>query len=334
MIQNRIYWFEIDLSFPWFIFAVMKKAILLLLLIIGFGTQLFAQNYVDIAKMNYGFMPNVPFGDTDNSTDIHDIDLGLVYPIKLSDKLAIITGVDYSDQIMNITPYNDVRLYSSGIRLGASIQHSDKWSGLYVAIPKVAGDYQNISSNDFQIGGVAVWKYTKSEYLKYKLGIYASTERFGLITIPIIGGYYLSPNKKFEANLSLPIAFDINYKVAKPLRFGVDFNAIVRSYDLTSNALSQYYVHRWVKELGLYAQFDLLNESLIIKTRLLYAMNDFGMYNDGDKITIAVPATEIGDNRERWNKELGSVLGFKASLIYRFQLNQSANKSPETGDQN
>lgn len=312
----------------------MKKATLLLLLVTGFGFQLLAQNYVDIAKFNYGYVPNVPFGDTEETTDVHDIDVGVVYPIKLSDKLAIITGVDYSDQIMNITPFNAVRLYSSGIRFGASVKHSDKWSALYVAIPKVAGDYSSILNKDFQIGGVAVWKYSKSENFKYKFGIYASTERFGLITIPILGGYYLSPNKKFEANLSLPIAFDINYKVAKPLRFGVDFNAIVRSYDLTDNALSQYYVHRWVKELGLYAQLDLFNESVILKTRLLYAMNDFGLYEDGDKITIAVPATEIGDDRKRWNKELGSVFGFKASLIYRFQLNKSTPKVPETGDQN
>lgn len=290
---------------------------------------MFAQNYVDIAKLNYGFMPNVPFGESTNSTDVHDIDVGLVYPIKVSDKLAIITGLDYSDQIMRLTPLNDIsNLYSAGLRLGASIKHSDKWSGLYVAIPKMAGDFGKISSKDFQFGGVAVWKYTKSENLKYKIGIYASSESFGLITIPIVGGYYLSPNKKFEANLSLPIAFDINYKIAKPIRVGLDFNAIVRSYELSGDALSNFYVHRWVKELGLFLQFDLFQESLILKTRLLYAFNDFGLYQDNDNITLAVPATEIGDDRVRWNNELGSVLGFKASLIYRFQL-QTEKSTPE-----
>lgn len=307
----------------------MKKAGILILLITGFGVQLMAQNYVDIAKFNYGYVPNVPFEKSDDYTDVHDIDVGLVYPIKLSDKLAIITGVDFSDQIMNITPLNDpFNLYSAGIRLGASVKHSEKWSGLYVAIPKMAGDFGSISGNDFQIGGVAVWKYTKRENLKYKLGVYASTESFGLITIPIVGAYYLSPNKKFEANLSLPIAFDLNYKVAKPIRVGLDFNAIVRSYELSSTEFSDYYVHRWVKELGLYAQFDMFNESLILKTRLLYAMNDFGLYQDGDQITLAVPATELGDDRIRWNKELGSVLGFKASLIYRFQLGRNSSEKP------
>lgn len=313
----------IGFSFPNYILVLMKRITLLLLVLAGLSNQLIAQNYVDLAKLNYGYLPNVPFGDSDNTTDVHDIDVGLVYPIKLSDKLAIITGVDFSDQIMRIKPFNDeLDLYSAGLRIGASVKHSDKWSGLYVAIPKIAGDFGKVSRKDFQIGGVAVWKYTKRENLKYKIGVYASTERFGLITIPIVGGYYLSPNKKFETNLSLPIAFDLNYKVAKPLRFGIDFNAIVRSYDLSGNGLSQFYVHRWVKELSAYAQFEFLNESLLFKTRLVYAMNDFGLYEDGDKITIAVPATEIGDDRLRWNKELGSVLGVKASLIYRFQLNK------------
>jgi hypothetical protein len=309
----------------------MKKAILFLLLITGFGIQMFAQNYVDIAKFNYGYVPNVPMRDSDNTTDVHDVSTGVIYPIILSEKLAIITGVDFSDQVIKVSPdYSTLNLYSAGVRLGFSIKHSSKWNGLYVAIPKIAGDFGKVSGKDFQIGGVALWKYTKRENFTYKVGVYASTERFGLITIPIVGGYYLSSNKKFEANVSLPIAFDLNYKVAKPVRLGLDFNSIVRSYDLSESALSSFYIHRWMKELSVYVQFDFFKESLIFKARFVYAMNDFGLYEDGDQITLAVPATDIGDERVRLNKEMGSVVGVKASLVYRFHLSKP--KEGNSGD--
>ena len=307
----------------------MKKAISFLLLINGLGINLFAQNYVDIAKFNYGYIPDVSLSDSQNRTDVQGIDVGVMVPIKLSEKIAVITGVDVSDQAIEIRSTSGiVNLRSAGIRLGVNVEHSNKWSGIYVAIPKVAGDFGDISGEDFQIGGAALWKYSKKENVKYKFGIYASTESFGLITTPIVGGYYLSPNKKFEANVSLPVAFDLNYKVVKPLRFGVDFNAIVRSYDLSESALSAFYVHRWVKELSAYMQFDFLNENLILKTKLVYAMNDFGLYQDNDQITLAIPSAEIGDNRIRLNNELGTAFGIKASLIYRFQLkNKKAPKN-------
>jgi hypothetical protein len=124
------------------------------------------------------------------------------------------------------------------------------------------------------------------------------------------------------SHFPLPVAFDLNYKITKPVRLGVDFNAIVRSYDLSESVLSSFHVHRWVKELSAYVQFDFFKESLILKTKFVYAMNDFGLYEDGDQITLAVPATEIGDERTRWNEELGNVFGIKASLIYRFHLNK------------
>lgn len=300
-----------------------KKALYLFFITAITSLSTYSQNYVDIAKLNYGHVPNVPIGDAGNSTDVHDIDAGLVYPIKLNEKTALITGVDFSDQNLKVTGLGKtLNLYSVGIRFGASIQHSEKWSGLYVAIPKMAGDFGKVSSKDFQIGGVALWKYSKSENFKYKIGMYASTEAFGVITIPIVGGYYLSPNKKFEANVSLPLAVDLNYKIVKPVRLGLDFNAIVRSYDLSQDYLSSFYLHRWVKELGAYLQFDFFKESLILKTKVVYAMNDFALFDDGDEITLAVPATEIGDNRIRRNTHFGNVLGAKVTLMYRFQLNK------------
>lgn len=299
----------------------MKKTVLFLVLSASFCLQLFAQNYIDIAKFNYAYLPNIPMGDSKHKTDNQDVELSLLYPIKISKKFSIITGLDFSNQNISVTSKGGaLNLYSFGMRIGAHMKHSEKWSGLYIAIPKLAGDLGRISNKDFQIGGVALWKYSKKRNLKYKFGMYASSERFGVIAIPIIGGYYRSSNKKLELNISLPVAFDFNYKVAKSVRLGADFNSIVRSYDLNQNTLSSFYIHRWVKELCAYMQFDFLRESLILKTKFVYAMNDFALYEDGDQITVAIPAKEIGDDRTRVNEEFGKVFGVKASLIYRFQM--------------
>ena len=57
----------------------------------------------------------------------------------------------------------------------------------------------------------------KRAELKFKYGVFVNNEKFGLAVIPIFGLYYLSPSKKFEANLTLPIVADINYKLNKSI---------------------------------------------------------------------------------------------------------------------
>tara|TARA_R110000868_G_scaffold4211_2_gene26411 strand:+ start:9668 stop:9925 length:258 start_codon:yes stop_codon:yes gene_type:complete len=61
----------------------------------------------------------------------------------------------------------------------------------------------------------------KNVELKYKYGVYANTEKYGMIVVPILGLYYLSSNQKFEMNASLPIMADANYKLYPKIGLGM-----------------------------------------------------------------------------------------------------------------
>ena len=50
--------------------------------------------------------------------------------------------------------------------------------------------------------------------------------------------YYLSPNKKFEANLTLPIRADVTYKLKEKFWMGFRFDGIGTSYNLNDQNYS------------------------------------------------------------------------------------------------
>ena len=130
----------------------------------------------------------------------------LPYLIVLNKKYAIITGIDFNSNTLQLFPYpNYNHLYSTQLKAGIKITHSEHWSGTYILLPKLASDYINLSSDDLYLGGAIALKYKKNKNLNYSFGCYGSTEAFGLYISPLIGLYYLSPDSRFEMKLSLPV---------------------------------------------------------------------------------------------------------------------------------
>src|SRR5690606_27003768 len=119
----------------------------------------------------------------------------------------------------------------------------------------IASDYSQVLREDLFIGGIAVLKFKKSENLLYRFGVYGSQEAFGVFATPILGIYYLSPNKKFEIDLSLPIKGDINYRLGRTT-LGLDYFGISRSFNLHTENESALYVDLNSIELSTYLQFN------------------------------------------------------------------------------
>lgn len=189
----------------------MKK--LLLLFLLG-AFQVTAQDYVDLVRIGYGQTFDTDFEGTQSSTDVKSLDVSLTVPIPLSEKQVFITGADFTKARLQLFPEASfTSLYSTTLKLGLATTYSEKWSSTIVLLPKLASNYSSITSNDFFIGGFAVAKIQKKENLIYRFGVYGSTEPFGFFTTPIFGWYYLSPNGKFEMDMSLPIAADMSYKL-------------------------------------------------------------------------------------------------------------------------
>ena len=302
------------------------KRFLLLTLLFPFLSS--AQEYVDLFRMGYGQTFNNNFEGVDSSTNVTFFDAGLTFPVVLNENHALITGADISINNVQLFP-KAVRtnLYSTNLKLGIASTWSEKWSTTIVLLPKIASDYKNISGDDFYMGGIALLKLKKNENLKYRFGVYASQEAFGLFTTPILGWYYLSPNKCFEMDMSLPISADVSYKYGITT-IGVDYFGIGRSYNVHYKNSPTLYADLSSLEFAGYLQFNALEESVLLRAKLGYSSNNYEMYAKGDKMDLGVSAFSFGDDRTQLNPSLNGGVFLKFEAIYRFHIDGNS-KSQE-----
>lgn len=298
----------------------MKKSLLFLLVIPYFTS---AQDYVDLFRIGYSYAPTTNFEGIGEGTEIQSFEGGFTLPFVINKNHAFITGADFSLNQLKLFPKTfTTHLYSSTLKLGMASTWTKKWSSTVVFLPKLASDYRHISSRDFYLGIFAVLKFQKKENLIYRFGFYGSQEAFGPFTTPILGWYYLSPNKRFEMDMSLPIAADISYKLDFAT-LGMDYFGIGRSFRVHYENAPTLYADLSSLEFAVYAQFKTWNENVLLRTKIGYATNDYEMYIDADKMDLGISAFSFGDDRLQLNPSINGGIFFKVEAIYRFQIKKT-----------
>ena len=288
-----------------------------------------AQDYVDIFRIGYGETFNNEFEGTNSSTRIKSFEVGLTLPVVLNENNALITGADFSVNDLQLFPEAErTSLYSTNIKIGLASTYSERWSSTIILLPKIASDYSNISGDDFYLGGFALLKLQKKENLIYRFGVYGSQEAYGFFTTPIIGWYYLSPNKKFEMDMSLPISADVSYALGKTT-IGMDYFGIGRSFNIKKENQSDTYVDLSSLEFAAYWQFNFLDKSVLLRTKLGYSSNNYEVYADGENIDLGLSAFSFGDDRIQLNPEMSGSFFAKIEAIYRFNLPAKQDNTPE-----
>jgi hypothetical protein len=277
---------------------------------------------VDIVKVGYGHTFNNNFEGVAGSTQVGVIEADITFPVVINDKHALVTGMLFGRNELQLFPddrFTD--LYSTAFKLGLSSAWNERWSSNVVLLPKWASDYDGIRSGDFFMGGYAAIKYQKHERLVYRAGVYASTEAFGVFSTPFFGWYYTSRSGQFEMDFSLPISADLNYDTGL-LTLGLDYFGIGRSFNLNGSQPTGVpaYVDLSSLEFSAYLQFDLLQETVLIRTKLGYASNDFEVYEQGDKLDLGLSAFSFGDDRTQLNPGISGGFFAKLEAVYRFQL--------------
>lgn len=281
------------------------------------------QEYVDALKLGYSYSNKAKFKDIDESTTIKSYNASITFPIELTSKYAFLTGIDFSSNNLLLSPnYNQSTiLYNTLLKIGLATNYSEKWSSTFVLLPKIASDYKNISGNDFNFGVYAIAKLKKNKNFKYRFGIYASTEAFGIFATPIIGAYYLSPNNRFEIDASLPIAANVNYKFGKSA-IGFDYFGIGRSYNISQETAMSVYVDQRPIEISSYFQYEILEENILLRTKVGYSNNTYEVYEQGDVLDFRISAFSFGDNRTRLNPVILGSIFFKLEAIYRIHFKE------------
>jgi len=282
-----------------------------------------AQNHLDIINITYTNTPSNDFEISKAQTSVEERALELTFPIVINDKTVLLTGVYGNKTSLKLdAETTEVDLNILSVNFGVNKIFNDKWSGTFMIIPKIASDKIGFDNEDFQLGALALFTNTKRKTLKYKYGIFANTENYGIIIVPIIGLYYLSKNEKFEANLNLPITVDINYKIFKKGSIGMGFEGLGTTYNLKRPMYNnkQLYVAKTSNEICSYFQWK-FSKSVYLNSKIGYAIGrDYEVYDANDKIDLAMSSFYFGDHRTQLNEDFKDGMFFKFELLYRVHL--------------
>lgn len=301
---------------------------IIVVLLTFFTQSVVSQEYIDILKINYANILDAGFEDSDETTNVTLFDVGLTYPIKLNDKYAIITGLDYVQHTLDLVPNgNQVNLNNITLKAGLNVKHNSKWSGTYVFLPKIASQDLHTDGDHFFFGGLALLKYQKSERMQYRFGAYASTEGFGTFMTPILGLYYTSEDEKWEVSATLPINADINHSFNKAIAVGLGFQAFVRTFSLERNTdQAELYTQMANIELAPYVQHSFMDQSILVRLQAGYSTVSYEVFEEGDTLPIRVSAFEFGDGRDLLNPEMTGNLFVRLGATYRFQFSKEKAK--------
>jgi len=284
-----------------------------------------AQNYFDIGSISYANTPSNKFENSSEQTGVEELELKLNFPVVIDEKNVLLAGLYANRTQVKLDPdiSEDTNLNSIGLVLGLNHTYSDKWSAIYVVLPKISSDLTELSGKDFQLGLLSLFNYTKRSDLKYKIGLYANTERYSLSVLPLLGLYYQSPDKKFEANLTLPISADLNFQLFEKTKVGLNFDGFGSSYNMNKRLYinKDTYAVKASNQLFAYLMFQ-LGTSFYVKPKLGYSIfRTYEVFENNDKVDFSVGPFYVGDNRTQLNTDFKDGAIFKIEMLYRVHFN-------------
>ncbi|MBS1651291.1 MAG: hypothetical protein JSU07_04695 [Bacteroidetes bacterium] len=283
-----------------------------------------AQNHFDVFQLFTNTTPLSKFDSSNSSTRVNEIMSDLTVPIKLSNNFAIITGAIY--ETVNVKLFaNDspINLNALSIKAGLTGKINDKWSGIMIFLPKAATNNLQFNAG-YQLGGIGYFKYKKTETLNFRLGLYANSDLFGPLFVPMAGMYYLSPNKKFETTLMMPFQADAAYHFNSHFDLGFNYNAQVKTFYLFNikPTYNNSYVTKSTDDLFLYAKYN-INKNYSIQARIGQSVaRDYRVFDTKDKVTLGLPAIYIGNHRHQLNTDFKNSLIFQLVFVYRVNIHK------------
>ncbi|WP_242091726.1 DUF6268 family outer membrane beta-barrel protein [Aestuariivivens sediminicola] len=285
--------------------------------------QGFSQNYYDILNLTYTNTLQNDFETSNAQTTVEELGLEFNFPIIINEKTVLLTGLFANRTQLSLDanrPGSNLNVL--GMNFGVNTIINDRWSATYMVFAKLAADKITLSKADLQLALLSLFTNKKRDDLKYRYGVYANTEKYGVIVVPIFGLYYVSSNKKFEADLNLPIVGDINYKIGQKLWLGLKFDGLGTTYNLNDQnySVDGAYVSKISNEIVTYLRFQ-LSKSIYLNTKIGYAISrNYDVYDGNDKVNLALGPIYFGDHRTRLNERFKDGAIFKIELLYRLHF--------------
>ncbi len=211
-----------------------------------------SQPFVDPLNVKYQYFPERSYTDGSNSSMSSSLsEATILLPLQLKNSDIVIINADATEMDFNYKGEQSLHtsLYSTSLALGYDHQwKNSKWRTMVMAIPKINSDFKDLSSEDFQLGGVVLANFKKNDHLKYHFGFYYNSEFFGDYFIPLLGIEW-KINDKMNLFGDLPSTMNLEYKINKKLYAGAAFQSVISKYRL-SKASGNSFVREGDNELG------------------------------------------------------------------------------------
>lgn len=239
-------------------------------------------------------------------------------PLRLNQSHVILTGVAVDKIETKIDGRFSEQIFSAlALKVGVNKIISDRLSCTVLLIPRWSANSSQLNSESFQVGGLGFLKFNQSDRKNFRLGIYYNNEFFGPFIVPLAGFYYLSKNNKTEINVMLPNSADINHQIVGNFYAGLNFTGQIRSFFLKDFSGSDGYIVKSTNELSSYLKMT-ISSKFIVQARVGYSLSrSYRLYNENDKLPLAISFVKIGDQRSQLNDEFNNGIIFHGQLIYR-----------------
>ena len=281
---------------------MMSRAIFLCGLCCLWVASLNGQPFIDLASA--GFLQwHEPEEGNLNTTRLNS---HLAMPVKLN-KDVLVVGSAFEQYNFNAGQ----SVYGLSLPLAYVRTVNEKWKITGSLIPRISSDFENISSDDYQLGAALLLSRKRSETLTLKFGAFYNSEFFGFFMLPLAGiDWRVSPRLNVAG--LLPRNMMVEYKwVPGKLHAGFLFRAFTNSFRTEPGQ----YLKVFDNQITAFADAYLL-KSLVI--RLEAGHSAFRKYEAG-----------VRDHNEKIETDLG--VGddplFRVSISYRLRLDTPA-KSP------
>ena len=311
---------------------MQSKLLVLFLALFTYATTN-AQSYLNLATFNYQYSPNNSYKNQDGEIDVAEWNASVTLPLQRENGDAFLVGATWNQLSLSqtyptsptATISEDVRFTYVLAKLGYLKKWNDNWSATFMLLPKISSDWKDISGEDFQMGGLAIFTKKRDERLKWKFGLYYNHEYFAPFFVPLFGTDW-KINDKWRLYGVMPSSLTLEKKVSNKFRFGAGISSPVVSYRLgeQNNVFASGYVHQTYFTKALAFTDFYLTDNLVFSPKIGHSVfRNFRAFAKNDQANFNLWGIAFGDRSEDRPvpyEEFSDGFLFEVGLSYRYDL--------------
>lgn len=297
--------FEQSLSFP---SRTMKKAVFVWIVIVCclLATDtLQAQSRFDVFHISTNQNFNAQEDSLYKGNNEFAFTSNLNVPVFLKDSSIWFTALDY--QYFDIgnppsltAPRSNYTMNGLVLRTGYIHRIDAQKSMQFLVAPRLMTDFKGSLSKGFQLGGIVLYEKKKNPDFTWRVGALYNQEFFGPQLVPLL---YLDGKVKGKWRVKglFPIYGKFYYQANDRVSAGLQFVGLTTSYAISDDLFGDQYMERRVIDAALFSRVQIWKD-VFFEGRIGYSiLKNYGLYERGDQLSLAMPLTNIGDNRTRLN---------------------------------